>query len=483
METRSPFLAPHSLRAILLVCLLLPLLAACGGSAGAPTSSGARQGAAPLPTAGPADSSMGGTTGGAGDTSGKVAPAATAATAAEPPMDAAAPGADLGRSSSGMAPAPTAAMAPQEGGGIALAPTPPLPERNPNQQQGISPLKAGEVDDNRDFAAYREYLRSFYSPPGRAVDVSERYILTVVNDKQQPVLDAHVQVFDGERPLFEGRTYAGGKTILLPRALGASQNPTLRVVIDKGNSRAEGTLTRGQEERPTFVLPGAEPVAGQVRLDVLFLLDATGSMGDEIGRIQETIVSIADRIDGFSPRPELRFGLVAYRDRGEEYVTRASDFTPDVQAFRAKLLEVQASGGGDEPEALNEGLHAAVEQVGWRDNAVRLVFLVADAPPHLDYPGDIDYVQGSRAAVAKGIKIYTIAASNTNDDAEYIFRQLAQQTLAHFIFLTYQSGQNAGAPGETTQRHVDPQAFTVDRLDDLVVQMIQRELASAAGAS
>lgn len=481
MATRSPFLA-HHLPALLLLCLLLPLLAACAGSGAAPTAGGAptrgpadssmgdtgsapqRDNSAAAPTVGPADSSMG---------SGKTAALPTAAAAAElaPPAE----------SLAGLYPTP--AMGAPEGGSIAVNPTPVPPEHNPNQQQGVSPLKAGDVDDNQDFAAYRQYLRTFYSPPGRTIDVSERYIITVLNDQQQPVLDALVRVYDGQNQLFEGRTYAGGKTILHPRALGASQSPTLRVTIDKGNSSAEGTLTRGQDERPTFVLPGAPAVSGQVRLDVLFLLDATGSMGDEIGRIQDTIVSIADRIDGFSPRPALRFGLVAYRDRGEEYVTRLADFTPDVQAFRAQLQQIQAVGGGDEPEALNEGLHAAVQQARWSDDAVRLVFLVADAPPHLDYANDYDYVQESRAAVAKGVKVYPIAASNTNDDAEYILRQIAQQTLGHFIFLTYQAGQNAGAPGETTQRNVDPQAFTVERLDDLVVQMIQRELASAAGAS
>ena len=121
--------------------------------------------------------------------------------------------------------------------------------------------------------------------------------------------------------------------------------------------------------------------------------------------------------------------------------------------------------------------------VHWADNAVRLTFLVADAPPHLDYPNDYDYVQEARNAVAQGIKVYTIAASNSGDEAEYVLRQIAQQTLAHFIFLTYQPGQNSGAPGETTVHQVDPQSFTVERLDDLVVQVVQRELAAAQGAA
>ncbi len=92
-------------------------------------------------------------------------------------------------------------------------------------------------------------------------------------------------------------------------------------------------------------------------------------------------------------------------------------------------------------------------------------------------------MQETQQAVARGIKIYTIAASNSDDQAEYVLRQRAQQTLAHFIFLTYQPGQNAGTPGDSTVHHVDPEAFTVERLDDLVVQAIERELATARGAA
>lgn len=437
-----------------LLALLLPLLAACGGAARTTTSY--------EPPRPPVEALPG------GSTPSGVAPAAmaTPAPTSAPAM------APVG------APA-TGAEAPA----IAAQPTAAPPARIDSQQQS-APLKAGEVDDNAEFAAYLDYLRDYSGPPARPVDVEERYILSVVNERQQPVLDARVRLFDGERQVFEGRTYAGGKTIVLPRTLGISANTkTLRALMEKGNSSVEGVLRRGQDSTQSFVLRDAEPLPRIPRLDVLFLLDATGSMGDEIGQIQGTIASIAERIDQIQPRPDLRFGLVAYRDRDDDYVTQVYDFTPDVTSFHRSLLRVSAGGGGDTPESLNEALHAAVQRVNWADNAVRLTFLVADAPPHLDYEQDYDYVQETRAAVAEGIKIYTIAASNSDEQAEYVFRQLAQQTLAHFIFLTYQPGQNAGTPGDTTTHHVDPQSFTVERLDDLVVQVVQRELAQALGTA
>jgi hypothetical protein len=485
MATRSyPTPRPPTLLLVLLA-LLLPLLAACGGSA-APASS---QIGAMAPTAAPAAAMP-------------AAAAPTAAAAAEAPLIAAeqpaaasdagiaAPAPIIAPAGGAVVVAPDAAQEPifaaataaPAAGGVAALPTQP-PVAISGQQQA-APLKAGEVDDNRDFAAYLDYLRSYSGPQARVIDISERYLLTVINERQQPVLDAQVRLFDGQQQVFEGRTVAGGKTIVLPRALGITENAnSLRVLIEKGNSSVEGMLTRGQDSTHSFVLRGAEALPATPRLDVLFLLDATGSMGDEIGQIQQTIVSIAERIDQIQPRPELRFALVSYRDRGDDYVTRVDDFTTDVAAFQQQLLNTRADGGGDEPESLNEGLHAATQRVSWADNAVRLSFLVADAPPHLDYAQDYDYGREAQVAVSKGIKVYTIAASNTSDEAEYVMRQISQQTLGHFIFLTYAAGQNAGAPGDTTTHQVDPDAFSVERLDDLVVQVVQRELAQAQGVS
>lgn len=463
MRLTTPFAIRHSLALL----LIGSILSACGGAT-APDSSGT--GAPQLSTAAPpaVEHSL--------PTPARAA-APTAAVAAEPTAAPAAEGDTA-------AEAPAADVPAVIGGGTLPQSTPQAPpELNRNQQQG-TPLKAGEVDDNADFSTYQEYLSSYSGPPALQADISERYILTVVNQQQQPVLDARVRLFAGQQQVFEGRTYSGGKTIFLPRAAGVSDNARdLRVQIDKGNSTAEGQLTRGQDGTLSFVLRDATALPAMPRLDVLFLLDATGSMDDEITQIQHTIASIAERIDQIDPRPELRFGLVAYRDRGDDYITRVYDFTPDLQTFQQLLASVHADGGGDTPESLNQALHDAIQNVTWAGDAVRLTFLVADAPPHLDYNQDYNYLEEARVAVAKGIKIYPIAASNSDDQAEYVFRQLAQQTLAHFIFLTYQPGQTSGTPGDTTTHDVDPGSFTVERLDDLVVQVIQRELAQANGAA
>jgi hypothetical protein len=463
--------------ALLLAVTMLGSLAACGGSplAQAPMK--------PAPTAAPAAEAT-------------AAPAAEVASAAAPTLAPAATSAPAAEAAMAEAPASAdaAAGAPPPVGGAsagsealpaATAPAPPVPADAASSERRTAPeasLKAGEIDDNADFAAYQSYLASYQWGDVRQADVSERYLISVIDDEQRPVLDAAVTVYDGERAIFRGRTYAGGQTIFMPRLVDAANAGEFRVLAEYGQARAETTFARGASERVELGLRGVSRDT-TLRLDLLFLLDTTGSMGDELGRIQETIDSIAERIDGFTPRPEIRYSLVAYRDAGDEYVTRAFDFSADLATFREQLQAQRADGGGDTPEALDEALYDGIMRAGWSDEpTVRLAFLVADAGPHVPGTAQFSYLDGAREAVARGVKIYPIAASNTDPQAEYVFRQLAQQTMAGFVFLTYQAGESGGAPGESTTLEAGEQAYTVERLDDLIVGIVERELAAAVGA-
>ena len=217
----------------------------------------------------------------------------------------------------------------------------------------------------------------------------------------------------------------------------------------------------------TVVLGGGPSWDRDVPLDVLFLVDSTGSMADEIKRIKETLVSISGRIDALPSRPDLRFGMVVYRDRGDEYVTRTYGFTRGIREFVRDVRGVAAEGGGDYPESLNEALQVAVREVDWRlGEGARLVFMFADAPPHLDYPQDYDYAEEMQIAHRRGIKIFPIASSGLDPQGEYIFRQIAQQTKGRFLFLLY---------GGDTPHSVEQ--YTVNNLDDLVVGLVEEEMA------
>src|SRR5512143_1592453 len=131
------------------------------------------------------------------------------------------------------------------------------------------------------------------------------------------------------------------------------------------------------------------------RIEVCFVLDTTGSMGGLIEGAKQKIWSIANQMISAKPTPELRLGLVAYRDRRDKYVTKTFDLTNDIDAIYGHLQGFRAGGGGDEPESVNEALQDAVRKMSWSQDqqVLKIIFLVGDAPPHMDYADGPKYPQ------------------------------------------------------------------------------------------
>jgi Mg-chelatase subunit ChlD len=149
---------------------------------------------------------------------------------------------------------------------------------------------------------------------------------------------------------------------------------------------------------------------GNPKVDVVFVLDTTGSMSGLIQTAKEKIWSIATTMASAQPTPEIRIGLVAYRDRGDHYVTKVVDLSDDLDSVYATLMDFQADGGGDTPESVNKALYDAVHNISWSQGsqAYQVVFLVGDAPPHMDYQDEMRYPEIVAAAKEKGIVINTI---------------------------------------------------------------------------
>jgi Mg-chelatase subunit ChlD len=153
------------------------------------------------------------------------------------------------------------------------------------------------------------------------------------------------------------------------------------------------------------------------RVEVVFVLDTTGSMGGLIAAAKEKIWSIASTLAQAKQAPEISMGLVAYRDRGDAYVTQVVDLNQDLDSMYAKLMQFRADGGGDAPESVNQALDDAINKISWSQDAstYRVVFLVGDAPPHMDYQDDVKYPTTVAAAAAKGIVVNTIQCGNMRE--------------------------------------------------------------------
>jgi hypothetical protein len=181
---------------------------------------------------------------------------------------------------------------------------------------------------------------------------------------------------------------------------------------------------RPPEGKPAAARP---PAVAKRRMEVCFVLDTTSSMTGLIDGAKQKIWSIANELIAAKPAPELRLGLVAYRDRGDEYVTRTFALTNDIDAVYAQLQSFQAVGGGDTPESVNEALAEAVRAMAWsRDPQVlKIVFLVGDSPPHMDYVTGPKYPEICAEAMKKDLIINTIQCGSQTETTP-IWRQIAR---------------------------------------------------------
>lgn len=387
-------------------------------------------------------------------------------------------------------------MAKRDAAGDAFAGAAPAPWPQTDMRRRERPasetVTAGVVDDNADFGEYLAYRERHAGLPVRDRDVSERHLVEVTDAAGRPVHDAEVAVqrHGIAAPLAWARTDTAGRVWLHPRAFADDrdelativdqrwprppQERSLGIAVRKGDWQARATLVRGAKQALQVRL-GGTPLVQRPRLDLVFMVDATGSMGDEIAKLKTSLRAMAQQIAQLPGQPDICWGLVAYRDRGDAFMTRTHDFTDDLGAFQNVLARVQASGGGDTPEALNEALHEVVHGLAWRRDAARLVVMVADAPPHLDYGGP-QYDTDMQAALAKGIKLFAVGASGLDPVGEYVFRQIAQYTAGRFVFLTYRDAANPGSgPGAETVH--DVRSYSVQTLDRLVVRLVGEEMA------
>jgi Mg-chelatase subunit ChlD len=175
-------------------------------------------------------------------------------------------------------------------------------------------------------------------------------------------------------------------------------------------------------------------------VEVMFVLDTTGSMSGLIAAAKEKIWSIANTLASAKPAPVIRMGLVGYRDRGDQYITTFTDLSADLDAVYTRLMKFAADGGGDTPESVNQALFEAVNKPSWSEGAAvyRVIFLVGDAPPHMNYRDDVPYGQSCKKAVSKGIVINTIQCGDIQETTP-IWQAIARQAEGQF-FKVAQSG-------------------------------------------
>ncbi len=340
-----------------------------------------------------------------------------------------------------------------------------------------SGLKAGFADDNKQFSYFVKFLDQFKNQAQHLpIDIGERIILRVKDKNNKSIANAVVSVYGDGKLLCSGKSYADGSFLFFPSEYDKKYT-RYRAEITAQQNKQEVTFDRQGVREIPVVFGISRSDIKNVPLDILFILDTTGSMGEEINRLKSTIEIINLNIASLSTKPKIRFGMVLYKDRGDEYVTQVVPLTENLDKFRDELEKVSAGGGGDEPEDLQQALSDVINKVKWNRDGIRLSFIITDAPPHLDYEQKYTYVNAVHDARKAGIKIFSVGTGGLNIMGEYVLRQIAQFTYAKYIFLTYgEKGESAGGHEGSVSHHTGAN-FQTDKLESIIIRFTKEELS------
>jgi hypothetical protein len=350
------------------------------------------------------------------------------------------------------------------------------------QPSAPGPVKAGEWDDNANYREFQRYLTMQSDHPIHHVDVSSRQFLVVRDADGHAVPRCNVTVRDEEGVTVTLATTASGRALLFPRAEGLrARTATATANCEDGRAMARIALDKA-DGVVDLKLDTRRALPQKKTVDLAFILDTTGSMGEEITAVKATIQKVATALA--QRDVTLRIGLVEYKDRTDSFVTRVYDMTTDVAHFRNDVARLSAAGGGDYPESVNEGLHVGLTRLEWSGDAVlKLAFLIGDAPPHLDYQDDADYAEEMKGAAHRGIQVFTVAASGMDALGQIVWRQIAQYTGATNLFVLRGGAgpQSVGGGDPASSCGGTQTAYASGNLDELIVKKVERELKAIDG--
>ena len=300
---------------------------------------------------------------------------------------------------------------------------------------------------------------------------TDRRVAVLVKDGEgEPQCGVKVELFNDDKPVWSSVTDVLGRADCWVGLFNnAYQTGTLSLSLDGSQMpEAPAVTSWTDEEVAVNEYTVAAQKAPRPAADILFIVDATGSMTDEIDFLKADLLSILKKGQSSETSVSIRTGALFYRDEGDDYLTRTSPFTTDFSQTIDFVKRQFADGGGDIPEAVHTALEVSLSEFDWDPNArTRLAFMLLDAPPHQDHQGVVESLQKSiRLYASKGIKLIPVASSGVDKPAEFCFRFFAIATGGTYVFLTDDSGIG--------YEHLVPTVgeYEVEKLNDLMVRLI-----------
>lgn len=257
----------------------------------------------------------------------------------------------------------------------------------------------------------------------------------IVRNGDLPVFNAKVELFSDEKVVDCAYTDAQGRAYVF-----AIKYEGLKIRATLGEAYSELEIEADSDDFDEIVVELNTASIKPNVLQLMFVVDTTGSMGDEIDYLKAEIKDVASRVEALSEGSTLQIALLFYRDNGDEYVTRYFDFTSDVDFVLKNISNQTANGGGDYEEAVGVAFSEAVDKQ-WSSGASKLIIHVADAPYHYDnQEDDSRYFAAIERARNLGIRIVSVASSGVDKATEFLMRQHGILTGGTYIFLTNDSG-------------------------------------------
>ncbi|MFK7786013.1 MAG: VWA domain-containing protein [Crocinitomicaceae bacterium] len=333
-------------------------------------------------------------------------------------------------------------------------------------------LTAGEINDYSKWKMWQDITASELKSYADSWQIAPkgRYTLELRSQSGLPLADAIVRLMANRtKQIYAARTDNTGKAELWYTTTGKEvKRSGLSIEVKyQGKTKVVKNVTPF-EDGVNHLMMDVE-CSEMNNVDIAFVVDATGSMGDELNYLKKEMNDIIFKSKQISSTLNFHFANVFYRDEGrEEYLTKEMDFDRVLSKSVQFINEQRASGGGDYEEAVEAALDKAINDLSWNEEArTRILFLILDAPPHNTEANRKKLNELTRKAAEKGIRIVPVGASGINKTTEYLMRTMAIATNGTYTFLTDHSGIG--------NSHIEPSTdeYEVETFNDILVRIVK----------
>jgi hypothetical protein len=334
-------------------------------------------------------------------------------------------------------------------------------------------LTAGELSDFKKWKLWEDYTKNDFKQWSEQWGISpvSRYCVQVQNDERRAIAGEKVFLINSfsRDTVWRSVTDNTGKAELWANFnVADSKQETYVIVCDGQTTRFPTTFENGINRIIIKRNCDQSSIA-----DIAFVVDATGSMGDEISYLKEELQDVIANISANNKHINLRTGSVFYRDKNDQYLVRSIDFQNDPSSLIGFIKNQSAGGGGDYEEAVEDALATALDSLHWDNGArAKIIFLILDAPPHKEAKDKMKQLMVRAASM--GVRIVPVVCSGIDKSTEYLMRSIALATNGSYVFLTDDSGVGG--------KHIKPTTdnFKVELLNDLLQRLVSEMIFMAS---